>query len=133
MDKVATVVEQIVSRALEAVIVYESPDVIAFADHDPINFGHILICPIKPYESFIDLPEPIHQEIQQVAKDLYTRLMNKFNPEGISFMQNNGECNELDHYHLHIFPRFSHDEFGWTSQDLGQQSIESLRQSLQGF
>ncbi|NIY94675.1 HIT family protein, partial [Vibrio diazotrophicus] len=35
-----TIVEQIVNRDIEAVIIYESTDVIAFADHDPINFGH---------------------------------------------------------------------------------------------
>ncbi|TPA52599.1 HIT domain-containing protein, partial [Vibrio parahaemolyticus] len=40
--QVATIVEQIVNREIDSVIVYESDQVIAFADHDPINFGHIL-------------------------------------------------------------------------------------------
>ncbi|HHC6547778.1 TPA: GNAT family N-acetyltransferase [Vibrio parahaemolyticus] len=39
----ATIVEQIVNREIDSVIVYESDQIIAFADHDPINFGHILI------------------------------------------------------------------------------------------
>lgn len=125
-----TIVEQIVNREIEAVIVYESKDVIAFADHDPINFGHILICPTYPYESYIDLPEQILCEIQSVAKDLYKRIESAFEPDGISFIQNNGQFNELSHYHLHIFPRFCGDKFGWESSDLGIQSIEKLRQSL---
>ncbi|MGF1719667.1 HIT family protein [Vibrio kyushuensis] len=128
-----TIVEQIVSREIEAVIVYESKSVIAFADHDPINFGHILICPTSPYESFIELPEPVHNEIQTVAKDLYLRLVAKFNPVGISFIQNNGQCNELDHYHLHIFPRYQDDKFGWTCSEIGVQTIEKLRNSLAGL
>lgn len=128
-----TIVEQIVAREADAVIIYESSNVIAFADHDPINFGHILICPTYPYESFIDLPESVHNEIQRVAKDVYLRIAVKFNPDGISFIQNNGECNELNHYHLHIFPRFKGDQFGWTSNEIGVQNKEILRESLAGL
>ncbi|NOI75315.1 HIT family protein [Vibrio coralliilyticus] len=128
-----TVVEQIVAREIDAVLVYESENVIAFADHDPINFGHILICPKQPFESFIDVPIEVSNEIQNVARDLYQRIVNKFAPDGISFIQNNGKCNELDHYHLHIFPRFEGDGFGWQSSGIGVQSIEFLRDSLAGL
>jgi histidine triad (HIT) family protein len=125
-----TIVEQIVAREIDAAIIYESEKVIAFADHDPINLGHILICPIHPYETFIDLPSEVHEEIAYVAKDLYRRLENLFKPDGISFIQNNGKFNDLSHYHLHIFPRFHGDGFGWQSSNIGVQSIDKLRHSL---
>ncbi len=128
-----TIVQQIVSSETDAVIVYESDNVIAFADHDPINWGHILICPKEPFETFVDLPDSIHFEIQTVAKDLYARIVKKFNPDGISFIQNNGTCNELSHYHLHIFPRFDCDKFGWVSSGIGIQNIDALRKSLSGL
>ena len=83
----ATIVEQIVNREIDSVIVYESDQVIAFADHDPINFGHILICPKTQYRTFIDLPESVFFEITDVARDLYKRIEAKFNPDGIGFMQ----------------------------------------------
>lgn len=125
-----TIVEQIVSREIDAAIVYESEHVIAFADHDPINFGHILICPVVAYETFIDLPEDIALEINRVAKDLYRRIEIAFQPDGISFIQNNGFFNDLSHYHLHIFPRFKDDQFGWVCSELGVQSVDKLRQML---
>ncbi|WP_026972714.1 HIT family protein [Aliagarivorans marinus] len=128
-----TIVEKIVARELDALIVYESNDVIAFADHDPINSGHILIAPTQCYESFIDLPIAIHDEIQQVARDLYQRITAKFNPQGITFIQNNGKFNDLGHYHLHIFPRFDGDRFGWTSNEHGLQSPDMLREKLAGL
>lgn len=128
-----TLVEQIVSREIEAVIVYESAKVIAFADHDPINFGHLLISPTLPYENFIDVPEPVFAEINAVARSLYLRLDAKFSPDGISFIQNNGKFNDLGHYHLHVFPRFDGDKFGWRSSQLGIQNINDLRQSLAGL
>lgn len=34
-------------------------------------------------------------------------------------MQNGGEFNDLGHYHLHVFPRYKNDGFGWT--DSGKQ------------
>ncbi|ELA9369568.1 HIT family protein [Vibrio parahaemolyticus] len=128
-----TIVEQIVNREIDSVIVYESDQVIAFADHDPINFGHILICPKTQYRTFIDLPESVLLEITDVARDLYKRIEAKFNPDGIGFMQNNGDAphfNELDHYHLHIFPRFHGNQYGWVSSELGFQTIDKLRESL---
>ncbi len=125
-----TIVEKIVSREIEAVIVYESDDVIAFADHNPINFGHILICPTHPYANYIDLTEGVLTEIHSVARQVYRRIEEAFKPDGISFLQNNGDFNELSHYHLHIFPRFEGDQFGWLSSELGIQSIEQLHESL---
>ena len=125
-----TIVEKTVRREMEAVIVYESDDVIAFADHNPINFGHILICPTHPYANYIDLPEGVLTEIHSVARQVYRRIEEAFKPDGIPFLQNNGEFNELSHYHLHIFPRFEGDQFGWQSSELGIQSIEKLHESL---
>lgn len=92
--------------------------------------GHILICPIQQYKSYIELPIEVHNEINEVAKDLYRRIEVAFQPDGISFLQNNGQFNELSHYHLHIFPRFEGDKFGWTSSGLGVQSLDKLRGSL---
>ena len=125
-----TIVEKIVRREMEAVIVYESDDVIAFADHNPINFGHILICPTHPYTNYIDLPEGVLTETHSVARQVYRRIEEAFKPDGISFLQNNGAFNELSHYHLHIFPRFEGDQFGWQSSELGIQSIEKLHEPL---
>lgn len=128
-----TIVEQIVAGEMEAVIVYRSDNVIAFADHDPINVGHILICPIHPYKTYVDLPEHVNNEVGRVAKDLYQRIEALYKPDGISFMQNNGQFNDLSHYHLHIFPRFDGDGFTWSNRVRSVQSIDKLRGSLAGL
>ena len=33
--------------------------------------------------------------------------------EGYSIMQNGGIFNDIGHYHMHIFPRYSNDGFGF--------------------
>ena len=32
-------------------------------------------------------------------------------------MQNGGEFNDIGHFHLHIFPRYQNDGFGWISNE----------------
>ena len=93
----------------------------------------ISIVPTFPFENFIDVPERVFAEINAVARSLYLRLDAKFSPDGISFIQNNGKFNDLGHYHLHVFPRFDCDKFGWRSSQLGIQNINDLRQSLAGL
>ncbi len=67
------------------------------------------------------------------AKIIYTRITQKYSPEGISFIQNNGNLNELGHYHLHINPRFINDGFDWLSSDIGIQTIENLKTDAIGL
>ena len=121
-----TIVEQIINREIEAVIIFENDVVIAFIDHDPINRGHVLICPKKSFRDFIDVPEDVMADVLVVARDIYRRVVKKYSPDGITFMQNNGSCNELGHYHLHIFPRFENDGFEWLCSEIGVQNIKKL-------
>lgn len=125
-----TIVQDICEGRIDAAVVYRSDLVIAFADHDPINHGHLLICPVQPYESMMDLPTHVDSEIQRVAKLLYARVMEHYQPDGISFIQNNGAFNELTHYHLHLFPRYHGDKFGWSSSGLGVQSVAELKKQI---
>lgn len=40
-------------------------------------------------------------------------LKNIYHADGYSIMQNGGKFNDIGHYHLHIFPRYENDGFGW--------------------
>ena len=45
-------------------------------------------------------------------------------------MQNGGMFNEIGHYHLHIFPRYKNDGFGWTFSDGVFEHSEKLAEQL---
>lgn len=121
-----SLVELIVQRKIPAVIVYEDETIIAFMDINPINRGHMLICPKEKYESFIDVPEHIILAVMAVAKKLYAKVTEELSPDGVCFMQNNGHYNELGHYHLHLYPRHKGDKFRWMTCGLGIQTQEQL-------
>ncbi|WP_445946461.1 HIT family protein [Shewanella sp.] len=128
-----TLVEQIVRREVDAVILYETDNVIAFLDHDPINLGHVLICPKKPYHDFIDVPEDVMTEIWLVTRAIYRKIVSKYSPDGVSLLQNNGDFNELKHFHLHLFPRYYDDGFSWMSAEMGRQSMVKLQAEAIGL
>jgi len=128
-----TVITQIVSREIPAVIIHENEVVIAFLDRDPINKGHVLICPKVHYRDFLDVPEPIMHELMAVARMIYSRILMRYEPDGISFIQNNGSYNELNHFHIHIFPRHKGDCFGWTCSEIGLQTMAQLEIEAKNF
>ena len=105
------------NKEIESNIVYENNNIIAFLDADPINEGHILIVPKKHYLDIEGLPAEILNEIMELSQRIVKVLKMIYNPNGYSIMQNGGEFNDIGHFHLHIFPRYQNDGFGWISNE----------------
>lgn len=93
---------------------YKDETVTVLLDYDPISKGHILIIPNKHYLDLDEMPQKVINHVFKLAK-IYVGLLKKaYQPKGYSMMQNGGEFNDVGHFHLHVFPRFSKEEFGWT-------------------
>ncbi len=95
-------------------IVYEDEIVMAFMDMEPINEGHILLVPKKHYLDVDEIPDEVLAHLMIVSKKIVFVLKDIYTPNGYSIMQNGGVFNDVGHYHLHIFPRYLNDGFGWT-------------------
>lgn len=95
-------------------IVYEDEMVMAFMDIDPINEGHVLVVPKNHYLDADDMPDEVLSHLMMVAKKIVRALKEIYNPDGYTIMQNGGDFNDVGHFHLHIFPRYQNDGFGWT-------------------
>ena len=108
---------KIANKEIESNIVHESNNIIAFLDTDPINEGHILVVPKEHYLDIEELPVELLNEIMELSQRIVKVLKEIYKPNGYSIMQNGGEFNEIGHFHLHIFPRYKNDGFGWTSSE----------------
>ena len=95
-------------------IVYEDELVMAFMDMDPINEGHVLLVPKNHYLDVDELPDEVLTHLMLISKKLVAALKEIYHPDGYTIMQNGGRFNDVGHYHLHIFPRYQGDGFGWT-------------------
>ncbi len=104
--------------------VYEDDIVMAFMDSDPINEGHILLVPKTHYYDVDEIPDEILAHISAVSKKIVAALKAVCRPDGYSIMQNGDIFNDIGHYHLHIFPRYKGDGFGWVYANISQKKSE---------
>lgn len=124
----------IINKEAEAYIVYESENIVAVLDIDPINEGHVLILP-KIHEASIDkIPLCMLSEIMQLIQKIVAVLKEIYNMDGYSIMQNGGEFCDFGHAHFHVFPRYKNDGFGWKypegTFECSDQIAERLRSKL---
>lgn len=121
---------KIVSREIEAYIIYEDDDLISFLDIDPINEGHVLITTKEHYLDADEIPDDILCKIIILSKKIIRVIKKVYAPQGYSVMQNGGEFNDVGHYHMHIFPRYKNDDFNWTYSDEKYEVNELIANKL---
>lgn len=126
---------KIIKKEKVANVVYEDGKIISFLDIDPINIGHLLIIPKKHYLDLDDLDEDIATHIMKFSIRAIRILKKVFKPDGYTIMQNGGYFNDIGHYHMHIFPRYKNDGFGWTygednEVDYGLEEIKDTKDMI---
>lgn len=104
---------KIMQARLPAHIIFENSEVTCFLDHDPINAGHCLIVPKKHLTALELCSKELRLAIMDAAALMSQALKRVYSPDGISIMQNGGFFDEIGHLHLHVFPRYKDDGFGW--------------------
>lgn len=108
----------IINKREKAYIVYEDEHVCCFLDKDPINKGHVLVVPKEHYSEFTEVQPEYLEKIIVISQKIALALEELLNTDGITIMQNNGVFKDVDHYHMHIVPRFLNDGFLWVEPDI---------------
>ncbi|RDW15124.1 HIT family protein [Oceanobacillus chungangensis] len=103
----------IVTKKEDAYIIFENEVVCCFLDKYPINKGHILVVPKKHYQEFNVVDNDSLTQIILTSQRVAIALENLLKTDGITIMQNNGIVKDVEHYHMHIIPRFLNDGFSW--------------------
>lgn len=123
----------IISGKQPAHIIYENDLVCCFLDKYPINQGHILIVPKKHYREFSEVDPESLAEVMISAQKMSRLLEGTFKTDGITMLQNNGIFKDVEHYHLHVFPRYIGDGFSWIEPNVDIQEVndfENVARSL---
>ena len=68
--------------------------------------------PKKHYETLSDMPPHEWEYLTGIVHDLYKKISNVVEPDGVNVVQNNGKDagQAIPHVHVHIIPRFKGDE-----------------------
>lgn len=131
MENIDCVFCRIIKKEESSHIIYEDELLCCFLDIDPINEGHVLIVPKKHCDSIDKLDDDILLRVMKISKHIYKAIKKVYNCDGYTMMQNGGVFSDFGHYHMHIFPRYIDDEFGWKCKELtNTNSLEFVKNSL---
>lgn len=100
---------KIVDGSIPSKKIYEDDTVLAFLDINPDSMGHTLIIPKKHFKDITDIDETLNH-IFEVAKMLKVKLEEKLGCDGVTFVQNNGDVQEIKHFHLHLKPYYKENK-----------------------
>lgn len=101
---------KIINNEIPSYKIYEDDVVIAFLDINPDSVGHTLVIPKKHYLDLDDIDIDTLKHIMNVAKKLKKRIEEKLNCNGLTLIQNNGDIQEVKHFHLHLKPFYKNNK-----------------------
>lgn len=116
---------KIISEEIPSYTIYEDEKVKAFLDVNPDVNGHTLIVPKKHYKDISDIDDTTLMHIMDVAKYLKSLLETKLNIDGLTLVQNNGDIQEIKHFHLHLKPYYKEEQVLLDVEDIYQKLKES--------
>ena len=111
---------KIINGDIPSMKVFEDDICFAFLDINPDSDGHTLVVPKAHYKDINDIPSDVLAHVFEVAKTIMSQLSDKLKCDGFTLIQNNGDIQEVKHFHLHIKPYYNnrkaselvkHDEF----------------------
>lgn len=111
-----SVFDAIFSDRLEASFVYRDDKVAAIMDIQPINHGHVLVIPIRQARFLNELDAATAGHLFNIGCRIAGAIRSSGIPcEGVNMLLADGASagQEVPHVHLHVFPRFAGDGFGF--------------------
>ncbi|MDP2628987.1 MAG: HIT domain-containing protein [Nanoarchaeota archaeon] len=91
--------------------IYENDNFFSIPDIKPVAKGHSLIISKNHFETTLDMPSSLGQELLDCIKNTTLKLMKENNAEGFNVLNNNFESagQVVNHVHFHIIPRKNGD------------------------
>ena len=101
---------KIAHGSIDSYTIYEDDIVKVFLDVNPDSNGHSLIVPKKHFKDLDDIDLDTLNHIMETAKKMKKLLEEKLNIDGLTLIQNNGDVQEIKHFHLHLKPYYKDNQ-----------------------
>ncbi|WP_246319986.1 HIT family protein [Paenibacillus qinlingensis] len=108
---------QLANGQVQAHVVYENEWLTCFLDIAPLNEGHVLLLPKRHVAELEDMEEATSAAMLKAVMKMSRVLKIRYQPDGVTILQNGGTFNDLGHVHVHVFPRYKGDGFGWVEPE----------------
>ena len=104
---------------LDAHVVLDEADVLAFLDQRPLFPGHVLLIPRDHHETLMELPPTLLAPVSDATQRLARAVQDATASDGIFVAMNNVVSQSVPHVHVHVVPRRRKDGlrgFFWPRQ-----------------
>ena len=101
---------KIIKGEIPSFKVYEDEVAFAFLDIHPKADGHTLIIPKKHYRDLQDIDQDTLLHLIEIVKTKMKEYEEQLHCTGFTIAQNNGDVQEVKHFHLHLIPSYSEQE-----------------------
>jgi histidine triad (HIT) family protein len=99
----------IAAGEIEADVVLETDDVVAFLDKRPVFKGHVLLVPREHIVTLPELPTELRDPFLAAAQQIAAAVVAAFGAQGSFVAMNNVVSQSVPHLHLHVVPRTKGD------------------------
>lgn len=97
---------KIINGEIPCYKVYEDEFVLAFLDINPDSDGHTLVIPKKHVKDLDEIDIELLKHVMESVKKIKKLLESKLDMDGITLIQNNGDIQEVKHFHIHLKPYY---------------------------
>ena len=119
----------IVKGSIPAFVIYEDAHYLAILDRYPSAKGHALILSKRHAADIYGLDPEEAANLMSIAKKISAKMKDVLGMDGLNLLQNNGKAagQVIDHFHLHLIPRYENDGVIIKGAPTGQ-TLEELEQ-----
>ena len=101
---------KIINGEIPSKTIYEDDIVLVILDVNPRSNGHSLVIPKKHYKDLMEIDNDTLVSIMNTAREMKKLLEEKLNIDGLTLIQNNGDVQEVKHFHLHLKPYYNNNQ-----------------------
>lgn len=87
--------------------IFEDDKILAFLDINSLSPGHTLIVPKEHTLDLQTIDNNTLITILDKTRNISKIITEKMNADGYTLIQNNGNVQDIKHYHLHIVPKYN--------------------------
>ncbi len=104
-------------------VIYEEENLKVIMDKFPVSPGHMLIIPKHHVTDALDMDDETFNRLNNIIKNMIKKCYEKLNADGVTVVQNNGNVQEIKHYHVHIIPKYI-KKINLSNEEIYQKLIE---------
>ena len=128
---------KIVKGDIPCAKIFEDDKVLSFLDIAPANKGHALIITKGHYETLLDIPDDVLDDVMINARKIVRAMSSALGNEGFNILMNNEKVagQLVPHAHVHVIPRFAGDgvSLNWVPRKYKNGGIEGFKEKIKKF